>query len=124
MINSNSKSLDDIAIIEKDFEETSEAAWNNLSDQDKLNIFCAISRKIYQGEIVDSGTYRYVLYEIFKFGPEAYMPAQISGYLSIHNAIYDSLTLQDLKQKFKDFSLENGIDENKVKDFMDSNFEY
>lgn len=52
------------------------------------------------------------------------MPAQISGYLSIHNAIYDSLTLDDLMKKFKDFSLENGVDEKKLEDFLESNFKY
>jgi len=120
----DSHSKKNILLLKEEFEQTSEAAWNNLSDEDKLNIFCAISRKIYQGEIIDSGTYRYMLYEIFKFGPEAYMRAQISGYLSIHNAIYDSSTLSDLMKKFKDFSLENGVDEKKLEDFLESNFKY
>jgi len=120
----DSHSKKNILLLEEEFEQTSEAAWNNLSDEDKLNIFCAISRKIYQGEIIDSGTYRYMLYEIFKFGPEAYMRAQISGYLSIHNAIYDSSTLSDLMKKFKDFSLENCVDEKKLEDFLESNFKY
>jgi len=120
----DSHSKKNILLLKEEFEQTSEAAWNNLSDEDKLNIFCAISRKIYQGEIIDSGTYRYMLYEIFKFGPEAYMRAQISGYLSIHNAIYDSSTLSDLMKKFKDFSLENCVDEKKLEDFLESNFKY
>jgi hypothetical protein len=44
--------------------------------------------------------------------------------LSIHNAIYDSSTLSDLMKKFKDFSLENGVDEKKLEDFLESNFKY
>lgn len=74
----------------KEIELEEEQYWNSLSKEDQLKCFCAISRRIYQGEIVDKGTYRYVLYNTFGFGPEAYASAQMAGYLSIHNAIYDS----------------------------------
>lgn len=70
-------------LIEKD----SEAFWNSLSKDDQLKAFCAVSRRIHQGEIVDKGSYRHVLYGVFGFGPEAYAPAQCAGYLDIHNAI-------------------------------------
>lgn len=74
----------------KEIEAEEESYWNSLSKEDQLKCFCAISRRIYQGEIVDKGTYRYVLYNTFGFGPEAYASAQMAGYLAIHNAIYDS----------------------------------
>lgn len=73
-----------------EIEADEEAYWDSLSKEDQLKCFCAISRRIYQGEIVDKGTYRWVLYDVFGFGPEAYAPAQMAGYLAIHNAIYDS----------------------------------
>lgn len=72
---------------EKNLFIDSETEWNALSEKQKLLIFCAISRRIYKGEIEDRGSYRYVLYEIFGFGPEAYVPAQVSRYLEIHNSI-------------------------------------
>lgn len=71
-------------------EKESEEFWNSLSKDDQLKVFCAVSRRIHKGEIVDNGSYRYVLYQIFGFGPEAYAPAQCSGYLDIHNAIVPS----------------------------------
>ncbi len=49
-------------------EKESEDFWNSLSKEDQLKAFCAISRRIYKGEIEDRGTYRYVLYDVFGFG--------------------------------------------------------
>ena len=74
----------------KEIEADEEAYWNSLSKEDQLKCFCAVARRIYQGEIVDKGSYRHVLYTTFGFGPEAYASAQMAGYLAIHNAIYDS----------------------------------
>ena len=71
-------------------ENESEEYWNSLSKEQQLKVFCAVSRRIYKGEIEERGSYRYVLYQVFGFGPEAYAQAQMSGYLSIHNAIFDS----------------------------------
>ena len=66
----------------------SEQYWNSLTKEQQLQAFCAVSRRIYKGEIEDQGTYRWVLYDVFGFGPEAYAPAQMAGYLAIHNAIF------------------------------------
>lgn len=74
-----------------EIEKESEDYWNSLSKEDQLKVFCAVSRRIYKGEIEDKGTYRYVLYQVFGFGPEAYAPAQMSGYLDIHNAIFTTM---------------------------------
>jgi len=73
-------------------EEESEDFWNSLSHDDQLKVFCAVVRRIHKGEIQDGGSYRYVLYDVFNFGPEAYMQAQMSGYLDIHNSIYQKET--------------------------------
>lgn len=72
-------------------EKESEDFWNSLSKEDQLKAFCAISRRIYKGEIEDRGTYRYVLYDVFGFSPDAYAAAQMAGYLEIHNSIYDGV---------------------------------
>lgn len=70
-----------------DCEKEQEQFWNSLSKEDQLKAFCAVVRRIYEGEIVDEGSYRYVLYETFGFGLEAYTQAQMAGYLSIHNML-------------------------------------
>ena len=98
----------------------SEDYWNSLSKEDQLKAFCAVSRRIYKGEIEERGTYRYVLYDVFGFGPEAYAPAQLAGYLTIHNAIYD----EDHDERLlAAFASENGIEnpEEAVKEFLYGN---
>jgi hypothetical protein len=86
------KALDEISKIFNEamaeIEKDSEDYWNSLSKEDQLKAFCAISRRIYKGEIEERGSYRYVLYDVFGFGPEAYAAAQMAGYLTIHNSIY------------------------------------
>jgi hypothetical protein len=78
-------------------EKESEEYWNSLSKEDQLKAFCAVSRRIYQGELVKRGTYRYVLYDVFGFGPEAYAPAQMANYLEIHNALYGADTFDKME---------------------------
>ena len=78
-------------------EKESETYWNGLSKEDQLKAFCAISRRIHQGELVERGTYRYVLYDVFGFGPEAYAPAQMANYLEIHNAMYGADTFDKME---------------------------
>lgn len=66
--------------------ERSDKLWNSFSNEDQLDLFLAVVRRIYKGEYELQGSYRDVLYEVFGFGPEAYVPAQMAGYLDIHNA--------------------------------------
>lgn len=80
--------------------EDSESYWNSLSHDEQLKVFCAVSRRIFDGEIKQRGSYRYVLYNIFKFQPEAYVQAQDAGYLAIHNAIYDGERVNTLIKNF------------------------
>ena len=91
---SDNKLTDDLVDISNHFNEAmaevekeSEAYWNSLSKEEQLKAFCAVSRRIHQAEIIDQGTYRWALYDVFGFGPEAYAPAQLAGYLAIHNSI-------------------------------------
>lgn len=84
----------------KEIEAEEESYWNSLSKEDQLKCFCAVIRRIHKGDIVDKGSYRYVLYNVFGFGPEAYASAQMAGYLEIHNAIYDSEHERDVLKSF------------------------
>lgn len=84
-------------------EEQSEQYWNSLNKEQQLQVFCAVSRRIYKGELEDNGTYRWVLYDVFGFGPEAYVPAQVSGYLEIHNSIYSRDYEERLLDRFAKF---------------------
>lgn len=63
--------------------------WNNLPYEDQLKAFYSVVKRIYQGEIKDKGSYRWVLYDVFNFGPEAYSLGMDCGYMYLHNAIVD-----------------------------------
>lgn len=75
-----SESLDKI-------EQEQEDYWASLSKDDQLKAFCCVIRRIYQGELIDKGSYRHILYETFGFDLESYMQAQRAGYIEIHNLL-------------------------------------
>ena len=81
----------------KEIENEQETYWNSLSKDDQIKCFCAVVRRIYKGDIEERGSYRYVLYQVFGFGPEAYAQAQDAGYLTIHNALFDSQEEKEVK---------------------------
>lgn len=100
-----------------EIEKNSEEYWNSLSKEHQLAAFCAVSRRIYQAEIVDQGTYRHALYGVFGFGPEAYAPAQLAGYLAIHNSIMAS---DHDERLLKAFCVKFGIEDAdaKIRDYF------
>lgn len=89
----------------------SEDFWNSLNSDQQLQVFCAVVSRIHQGELEEKKSYRGVLYEVFGFGPEAYVHAQHAGYMDIHNSIIDK------KQLIKDFAEFCQIDSSMVDDF-------
>jgi hypothetical protein len=109
-----SKQFNDVM---NEIEKNSEEYWNSLSKEHQLAAFCAVSRRIYQAEIVDQGTYRHALYGVFGFGPESYAPAQLAGYLAIHNSIMAS---DHDERLLKAFCVKFGIEDAdaKIKDFF------
>lgn len=82
------------------FQKEADELWNSLPYDDRLKIFCAVSKRIYEGEIRDKRSYRGVLYSTFGFEPDAYGVAQCAGYMSIHNSIYDG---ENLFRTIEDF---------------------
>ena len=105
----------------KEIEEKSEQYWNSLTKEQQLDVFCAISRRIYRGEIDEQGSYRYVLYQVFGFDESSYLQAQCAGYLAIHNSIYSGQNPDDhvkigvltseverLKKKYKSMDHDGG----------------
>lgn len=98
-------------------EQDQEAYWNSLSTEDQLKAFCAVVRRIVRGELQDKGSYRYVLYNTFGFGLEAYGQAQMAGYLELHNSIFESDEIDTLLQNFcKQYGIEDS--EEKIKNFF------
>jgi len=86
---------------EQELEEDHDKFWNGLSKDDQLKAFCSVMRRLYKAEIEQRGSYRYTLYDVFGFGSESYAQAQVSGFLAIHNAIWDGERLGHLIDKLE-----------------------
>ena len=75
----------------EDFEKFQEKQenefWENLTYDQKQLAFGAVVRRIVKGDIVEKGSYRYVLYNVFGFGPDAYLMGMNCGYMTLHNSI-------------------------------------
>ena len=72
-----------------DYEAKNDAWWNDLTETEREDAFYAVCKRLYQGDIEDSGTYRYVLYDVFGFRPGMYVAGMDCGYMALHNAIFD-----------------------------------
>jgi hypothetical protein len=71
----------------KQYENETDAWWEGLPYDDKLRAFYSVVKRIYEGDVKQQGSYRYVLYEVFGFGPDAYGIGMDCGYMSLHNSI-------------------------------------
>jgi hypothetical protein len=69
------------------YDAETEEWWNALSYEDRMKAFYIVTKRIHRGDIVDQGSYRYVLYDVFGFDMDAYLVGMDSGYMDIHNAI-------------------------------------
>lgn len=75
--------------IREEYDLKNDAWWNGLSEEERQEAFYAVCKRIHKGDIVDKGTYRHVLYDVFEFDPGMYMPGMDCGYMNIHNHIFD-----------------------------------
>ena len=76
--------------LEAQREREADEFWDSLTLEQKHNAFYSVVKRIHQGDIVDKGSYRYVLYDVFGFGPEAYGLGMDCGYMAIHNCLVDN----------------------------------
>lgn len=83
----------------KEYETETDAWWNSLSMEDQERAFFSVVKRIYKGEIIDRGSYRYVLYDVFGFGPESYVIGMECGYLELHNVIYTHEEMRELRDR-------------------------
>lgn len=81
------------------FDKEAEDAWDSLDYDWKLRIFYAVCKRIHKGDVVDRGTYRYVLYDVFGFDPDAYAIGMDCGYMAIHNSISYMDELEELREE-------------------------
>lgn len=68
--------------------------WDSLSQDDKERAFYSVCKRIYDGDVDQRGSYRYVLYNVFGFDKHMYARGMDCGYMAIHNAIFEGNELQ------------------------------
>ena len=71
--------------------------WDGLSEQEREDAFYSVCKRIHQSEIKDRGTYRYALYDVFKFGSNMYTSGMDCGFMALHNAIWDGEDYQAMR---------------------------
>jgi hypothetical protein len=83
-------------------QDDADAFWNDLTKEQQLQAFCAVVKRIHDGEMKQRRSFRGVLYSVFGFGPNAYVPAMYAGYMDIHNALVTRVADQDEAKKEED----------------------
>ena len=69
------------------YEQKAKEYFDSLETDDQLLLFFHITNKIFENYYEDGGSYRGLLYDKFKFGPEAYSLGMDSGMFTLHNSI-------------------------------------
>ena len=69
------------------YEAANDEWWNTLSKDEREHAFYAVVKRIHKGELIDKGSYRYVLYDNFGFDQSMYMRGMDCGFMDLHNAI-------------------------------------
>lgn len=81
------------------YEEENDAWWESLTQEEQMDAFHAVVKRIVQGELRDRGTYRYVLYDVFGFGSESYGMGMNCGFMELHNSIYTHEEMRELRDR-------------------------
>lgn len=71
--------------------------WNNeLTEEQREKAFYAVCKRIHKSDICDRGSYRWALYDVFKFDMGMYGDGMDSGYMDIHNFIQQGIELKEM----------------------------
>ena len=73
--------------------------FNALPSEEQLQMFYQIVKNIHQAELIDQGSYRHAIYNVFGFGYDAYTLGMDCGYMDLHNAIYSDEELKESLEK-------------------------
>ena len=102
--NDTEKALQELSDISQEIEKAckqreveNDAWWEGLTERERKDAFYAVCKRIHKGDIVDNGSYRYVLYDTFGFDHGMYVDGMNCGYMAIHNAIFDGEDYRKMK---------------------------
>jgi hypothetical protein len=71
----------------KQYGQKAKEYFDSLETDNQLLLFFHITNVIFENYFKDNGSYRGLLYDKFKFGPEAYSLGMDSGMFTLHNSI-------------------------------------
>lgn len=80
-----------------EYEAKNDAWWNSLTEEERQDAFYAVIKRMYKAEVVDRGTYRWALYDVFGFDPGMYGRGMDCGYMTLHNMLFDAFELEAMK---------------------------
>lgn len=81
----------------EEYEAKNEEWWNGLTEEEREDAFYAVIKRMYKAEVVDRGTYRWALYDVFGFDPGMYGRGMDCGYMALHNMIFDAIEYDAMK---------------------------
>jgi len=71
--------------------------WNNeLTEAEREKAFYAVVKRIHKAEIQDRGSYRWALYDVFKFDMGMYGEGMECGYMDLHNHIFNGIEFDNI----------------------------
>jgi len=85
------------------YEQKAKEYFDSLETDDQLLLFFHITNTIFKNYFKDNGSYRGLLYDKFKFGPEAYSLGMDSGMFTLHNSISTPNENEEKFQKLMKF---------------------
>ena len=98
------KALQELSDMSQEFENAdkqrdaeNDAWWESLTEKERQDAFYAVCKRIHEGDVVKSGSYRYVLYDVFGFDNSMYVDGMRCNYMEIHNAISDGEDYQKMR---------------------------
>lgn len=103
---------------EQDYFAEQDKYWNSLDSDTQQLAFNKVNRILFDTHLQDQPrSYRGTLYDYCGWGPESYVRAQVSGFLAVHNALYEAQQNIDWARKMgQDFNLKPDYVENWIKD--------
>ena len=73
--------------VQEQYTKKAKEYYDSLGMDNQLLLFFYITNLIFENYFKDNGSYRGLLYDKFKFGPEAYSLGMDSGMFTLHNSI-------------------------------------
>ena len=93
------KIAEDWSKAEEAYDADCDAWWNSLPQDQQLQAFYSVIKRVIKAELGEHGSYRYIQYDVFGFGPGSYTVGMQCGFMDLHNAIYTPDDIANIKDK-------------------------